>query len=41
LDDQGQITKDRIQKFMDDMVPQDAHEFGHALAADCNESYGI
>ncbi|CAL8138336.1 unnamed protein product [Orchesella dallaii] len=40
LDDQGQITKDRIQKFMDEMVPQDAHEFGHALAADCNESYG-
>lgn len=25
---------------MDEMVPQDAHEFAHALTEDCNKSYG-
>jgi len=40
LDENGKVTREKIQKFMDEMIPQDAHEFAHALAADCNESYG-
>jgi len=33
------VTKETIQGFMNEMIPEEAHEFGHVLIEDCLEDH--
>lgn len=40
LNDDGIVTKETIQSFMDENIPEDAHELGHVLSEDCLADHG-
>jgi len=40
LTEEGIVTKETIQGFMNMMIPEDAHEMGHVLIEDCLEDHG-
>ncbi|OXA62478.1 uncharacterized protein LOC110841696 [Folsomia candida] len=40
LTDEGIVTKETVQGFMDEMIPEDAHEIGHVLVEDCLSDHG-